>query len=151
MYATVEQADEYVEQYYTSTDPLRLAWEDLFDEDKQVLLNRAEQAIDSLPLKGYPLESGKAFPRAPFQESSVESAKIATIELALQGQDREAADRRKLQRQGVRSYKIGDLSETFSDTSGGGSDEAFVLSIVSKYLHNWLNGGFSICPTRIRR
>ena len=151
MYATVEQADEYVEQYYTSTDPLRLAWEDLFDEDKQVLLNRAERAIDSLPLKGCPLESGKAFPRTPFQEVSIEKARIATIELALQSQDEEASDRRKLQRQGVKSYKIGDLSETFSDNASGASDEGFTLSIVSKYLRDWLNGGFPICPTQIRR
>ena len=147
MYATVSQANEYVEQYYSSTNPLRVAWEGLGDKDRQVLLNRAEQTIDSLPLKGCPLESGKAFPRAPFQEVSLERAKVATVELALQSLDEEANERYKLQQQGVRSYKIGDLSETFGDSN----PLSIAASIASTYLADWFGGGYKICPTRKRR
>lgn len=151
MYATIVEANEYVKNYYSSTNPLRAIWESLSDEDKQVLLNRAEQAIDSLPLKGCPLEGGKAFPRSPFQETSMEKARVATIELALQSQDQEAEERRRLQRQGVKSYKIGDLSETFKDTSGSASSASFAMSVVSAYLGDWLGGGYRICPTRIKK
>ena len=148
MYATLAEANEYVKSYHSSTDPLRSAWEGLSDEDRQVLLNRAEQIIDSLPLKGRPLESGKAFPREPFQEISMEKVKAATIEVALHGLDQEASERSRLQRQGVKSYKIGDLSETFRDS--GVSGEAEVLSVVMPHLSNWLGGGYRICPTRIK-
>ena len=151
MYATVVQANEYVKQYYSSTNPLRLAWEQLLEEDKQVLLNRAEQTIDSLPLKGCPTESGKAFPRTPFQEISMQRALAATVELALHSLDEEASDRLKLRRQGVKSYKIGDLSETFSDTAGGLGSTAQAISIVSSFLSDWLGGGYEICPTRTKK
>lgn len=151
MYATIDQADQYIESYYSSTSPVRLAWEDLFDEDKSVLLNRAEQTIDSLPLKGCPLERGKAFPRTPFQDTSLEKAKIATIELALHSLDEEASERRRLRLQGVKSYKLGDLSETFADSSAGLSRVDDALAVVSIYLGEWLGGGYKICPTRIRK
>ena len=147
MYATALEANEYVKSYYSSTDPLRGAWGSLSEEDKQVLLNRAEQVIDSLPLKGRPLETGKAFPREPFRDISMQKAKMATIELALQSLDQEAVERGRLQRQGVRSYKLGDLSETFKDSS---STEDGTLSIVLPYLGDWLGGGYRICPTRIK-
>ena len=149
MYATIAEANEYVKSFYSSTNSLRVLWEGLSEEDKQVLLNRAEQAIDSLPLKGCALGSGKAFPRTPFQETSLERAKIATIELALQRQDEEAEERYKLQRQGVKSYKIGDLSETFGNTTG--TTSSIVLSIVRPYLSEWLGGGYRICPTHEKR
>lgn len=151
MYATVDQADEYIKQYYSSTSPLRSAWEDLSKEDKQVLLNRAEQSIDGLPLKGRPLESGKAFPRTPSQDISMRQAMIATVELALASLDSEASERLKLRRQGVKSYKIGDLSETFEDSTVGLNGTSYTLSIVSSYLSDWLGGGYEICPTRIRK
>lgn len=151
MYATVSQANEYVKQYHSSTDPLRTAWEGLSEQDKQVLLNQAEQTIDSLPLKGRPLESGKAFPRTPFQEISMRQALVATVELALATLDEEASSRLRLQRQGVKSYKIGDLSETFVDSTGGAGEVARAMSIVSTCLSNWLGGGYDICPTRIKR
>ena len=151
MYATIDQADQYIESYYSSTSPVRLAWEELFDDDKLVLLNRAEQVIDSLPLRGCALESGKAFPRTPFRDISLEKAKIATIELALHSLDEEASERRKLRLQGVKSYKLGDLSETFTDSTKGLSRVDDALSVVSVYLSEWLGGGYKICPTRIKK
>ena len=151
MYATVAQAKEYIEQYYSSTDPLRKAWEELSEQDQLVLLNRAEQSIDGLPLRGCPLVKGKAFPRTPFQETSLQSAKIATIELALSSLNVEASERLSLRRQGVKSYKIGDLSETFVDSNAGVSTAVYALLIVSPYLADWLGGGYRICPTQTRK
>lgn len=154
MYATVEQANAYISSFYSSTDSLRLAWEALSDADKRVLLNRAEQQIDLLPLKGKPIEKDKAFPRKPNEEYSLKQAQVATIELAVQQFNEESKSRYELQAQGVKSYKIGDLSETFGNSAGAsqysGIDE-YTFSIVYPYLKDWLGGGYEICPTRIRR
>lgn len=151
MYATYEEADAYVRAYYSSTSSLRIAWEQLSDEDKQVLLNRAEQTIDMMPLQGYPTRPPKAFPRYPNEANSMEAVKTATIELAVQGQNEEAQTRFELQRQGVMSYTIGDLSETFGGKSDAGID-SFAVSIVLPYLRPWLGGGYRICrPCMLRR
>lgn len=153
MYSTIEQANVYISNYYGSTDTIRTSWEALSDEDKQVYLNKAEQIIDQLLLKGRPLVPGKAFPRDPDSEVSLLKAQEATIELAVQTQGNiEAKERYNLQKQGVSSYKIGDLSESFK---GNGSDlmgvDKFALSIVYPFLKDWLSGGYKICGTQIKR
>lgn len=154
MYATIEQANTYVASYYSSTNNIRIAWEALSEGDKQIALNRAEQVIDLLPFNGKPVDpkSSKAFPRHPHPELSLERVKTATIELALQQNgDTETQDRLNLRAQGVKSYKIGDLSETFKDTSSEDYIIQFALDVVNPFLRNWLGGGYRICPTRIRR
>ena len=154
MYATVEQANAYVASYYSSTNNIRIAWEALNEEDKQVMLNRSEQLIDLLPFNGKPVDPKQvnAFPRYPNPELSLERVKIAVIELALQTNgDTEAQDRLNLRAQGVKSYKIGDLSETFNDTNSEDYLIQFALDVVNPFLRNWLGGGYRICPTQIRR
>lgn len=154
MYATIEQANAYVESYYSSTNDIRIAWEALSDGDKQIVLNRAEQVIDLLPFGGKPVDpkQQKAFPRHPHPELSLERVKTATIELALQQNgDIETQDRLNLRAQGVKSYKIGDLSETFKDTSSEDYIIQFALEVVNPFLRDWLGGGYRICPTRIRK
>ena len=71
MYATVEQANAYVASYYSSTNNIRIAWEALNEEDKQITLNRSEQLIDLLPFNGKPVDPKQlnAFPRYPFISS----------------------------------------------------------------------------------
>lgn len=150
-YATVAEANEYVKNYYGSTDPIRLSWEALTDDDKQVAMNRSEQTIDLLPYKGYPVNKAKAFPREPHKELSLEKVKIATIELALQTNgNKEVQERLSLRQQGVKSYKIGDLSETFKDGPDFDYLLAFAVDTVMPYLRDWLGGGYRICPTRKR-
>lgn len=153
MYVNVEQANAYIEKYYSSTNPLRVAWNSFSEEDKQVLLNRAQQQIDLLPLKGKPLGT-EEFPREPFKERSLECARVATIELAIQGLDETAHERFTLQKQGVQSYRIGDLSETFKGGNSAAADnggDPFVLSIVFPFLKEWLGGGYRIEPDNRRR
>lgn len=148
MYATVVQANEYVQNYYSSGDSMRLAWESLNEADKLVLLNRAEQTIDHLPFNGKPMVSNKAFPRYPEEDIPAEVTQ-ATIELAVQSSNGEARDRYELQKQGVRSYTIGDLSESFSGAAAAAPGvDAYAYSIVFPFLRNWLGGGYTICPTR---
>lgn len=152
MYATLEQANAYIESYYSSNNPLRISWNALSDGDKTVQLNIAERTIDQLPLKGKPIHKSKAFPRKPDEEYSLLKAKEATIELAINLLDSEISQRYSMQQQGVKSYKIGDLSETFKDGSSGYSGiDNYAFSIVFPYLSDWLGGGYDICPTRIHR
>lgn len=153
MYATVTEANNYVRDYYSSADPLRIKWEALTEADKQVMLNRSEQVIDLLPMQGKAHNPGKAFPRDPNKERSLVQAKIATIELAVQTLNDEMQERFQLQRQGVKAYKIGDLSETFGSSSGADYSgfNQLAYSIVLPYLQDWLGGGYRICPTRTRR
>lgn len=154
MYATVEQANAYVASYYSSTNNIRIAWEALNEEDKQITLNRSEQLIDLLPFNGKPVDPKQvnAFPRYPNPELSLERVRIAAIELALQTNgDTETQDRLNLRAQGVKSYKIGDLSETFKDTNSEDYLIQFALDVINPFLRNWLGGGYRICPTQIRR
>lgn len=152
MYATVEQANAYVQNFYSSADSLRLTWEALSDDDKQISLNRAEQSIDMLPFNGKPEHKDKAFPRKPNEEYSLKQAQIATIELAVQQLNSEAKERFELQSQGVKSYKIGDLSETFgSDAASHSGIDEYTFSIVYPYLKDWLGGGYIICPTHTKK
>lgn len=154
MYATVEQANAYVASYYSSTNNIRIAWEALNEEDKQITLNRSEQLIDLLPFNGKPVDPKQvnAFPRYPNPELSLARVRTAAIELALQTNgDTETQDRLNLRAQGVKSYKIGDLSETFNDTNSEDYLIQFALDVVNPFLRNWLGGGYRICPTQIRR
>lgn len=154
MYATVAEADEYIASYYSSTDNLRLQWEDLDDEDKAVSLRKSSQFIDLLPYKGKASSHNGAFPRKPNEEYSLQQAKIATIELALNKLDTEAASRFQLMDSGVKSYKIGDLSETFRDSESllyGAGIDPYQFSIVFPFLRDWIGGGYDICPTHIRK
>lgn len=154
MYATVAQANTYVSNNYTSTDSIRIAWNALSEDDKQVLLNRAEQAIDQLPFTGRSIDKHKAFPRKPDEEYSLQQVQLATIELAVQQLNSESKERYELQAQGVKSYKIGDLSETFGKAEGAAGYsgiDSYVFSIVFPFLKDWLSGGYEICPTRIKR
>lgn len=152
MYATLEQANTYVASCYSSTNEIRIAWDTLSDEDKQITLNRAEQIIDLLPFIGKPVVKEKVFPRYPEPELSIKRVQTATIELALQlNGDVKTQERLNLRAQGVKSYKIGDLSETFGDTNVEDYLLQFATDTVFPFLRNWLSGGYRICPTQIRR
>ena len=148
MYATIERANAYMQEYYASTDPIRTSWEALTDEDKQALLNRAELSIDQLPLRGKATNPPKAFPRKPDEEYSLQAAQLATIELAAQYQDEVMRGRLSLKAQGVKSYKIGDLSETFGSGYEYSGVDKFTYDTVFPFLKDWLGGGYRICPTQ---
>lgn len=152
MYATVEQANTYISNYYSSTDPIRQSWEALSVDNKQVQLNRAEKLIDQLPFNGEGMVPGKAFPREPQEDISLAKAEEATIEVAAQTLvESDVQLRLALQAQNVKSYKIGDLTETFGEVSVDPGVNRYILSIVFPILRQWLGGGYNICPTRVHR
>ena len=154
-YVTVEEANNYIKLNYTSSESLRITWEGLASEDKQVLLNRAAAAIDSLPLPGrktYP-DQENAFPRYPSKEVP-EDVKAAQIEIALTSSDEQQNEDAKLYQKmwayGVNSYRIGNLSESIGTASGNAGFTTTLLQsgVVSTKAQNllsrFLGGGFCI-------
>lgn len=155
----------YLTAHYASTDAKLIAWDALLDGDKDIYLRQAAEIIDAQPLQGFKALTTQTmeFPRTLFTDVNylayVNSAllnqegwyiqpgvpdvvKYAQCELALelaQGTSSQVAQRAELQRQGVRSYSIGKLSETFSGASGG------VVSYKARqYLQPYTGGGFRI-------
>lgn len=154
-YVTVEEATQYILQHYTSVDPIRIAWETLPDEDKQILLNRSADAINSLPLPGrktYP-DQENAFPRYPSTEVP-EEVKAAQVENALVSSDEQQNEDAKLYQKmwayGISSYRIGNLSESIGTASGNAGFTTTLLQsgVVSTKAQNllsrFLGGGFCI-------
>lgn len=151
-YVTLDEATEYIEKYYGRRDPLRIAWEEQEPRDKVILLRRAFQKINSLPYTGRPLNPKQVLP-FPRETGNFQNVKYAQTEQAMAFIDtvtqQEFDERMHLRRAGVKSYKIGDLSETFVDGNAAGSNaNCFGLSERAyNYLSCWLRGGYNICTS----
>lgn len=150
-YNTVEEANAYITSHYTSTDESRVRWESFSDEDKQVLLTRAHDVIDSLPLTGRKtsVDQPDAFPRCPYM-GVPDAVKSAECELALSLSDEAANasldDYRKMIDYGIQSYSIGNFSETLLSYSKNSVEIKYGLnsSKAKQLLTPWLTGGFRI-------
>ena len=150
-YNTVEEANGYVTAQYISTDESRVRWESFSDEDKQVLLTRAHDVIDSLPLTGRKtsVDQPDAFPRCPYK-GVPDAVKSAECELALSLSDEAANasldDYRKMVDYGIQSYSIGNFSETLLSYSKNSVEIKYGLnsSKAKQLLTPWLTGGFRI-------
>ena len=150
MYVTIAEANDYIAAHYLSTDPLRVSWDSLTDEYKQVLLTRSYDAIEMLPLRGRKASCDQqtAFPRWP-DTTIPECVKSAQIENALElgNPSEEAEEYRRMRQLGVAEYKIGNFSEKLGDAS---ADTNLMLSsgIVSfkaiQLLRPFLSGPFNI-------
>ena len=113
------------------------AWAEASDADKEKALAMATKAIDRQPLRGRKTETGQAlaFPRYPDTEIP-EVVKEACCEEALAILERGNSQRKKLQQEGVQSFTLGNMSETYIAGAGKGllSQEAKEL------LRPWLIG-----------
>ena len=151
-YVTLEEANAYVEDHFLSSDMSRVAWELLSDADKMVLLRNSYRTIEMLTFRGRKTTATQpsAFPRWPSTDvpDQVREAQILNaIALADESTQSDATYYDKLRTFGVKSYQIGDLSETLntpaenaetSARNGIYSQEAFRL------LRPWLGGGFKV-------
>lgn len=151
-YIDIDDADAYFATRYGAS-----AWAALSDETKDQLLITATQRIDSLTLKGrkYVYTQTLNFPRyidyypdnPAFYGLNVNSGitpaevEKAVCEEALALLNTEAVKRQELQRQGVTSFTIGKLSETFS----GNVSFSSLLSLEAKnLLKSWIAGKVKI-------
>ncbi len=64
-YATIAEANSYIESHFISTDTQRVAWTALADGDKEIYLRNATDAIESVQLQGkkYDYDQSLSFPR----------------------------------------------------------------------------------------
>lgn len=151
-YVTLDEANAYVESHYVSTDPLRLGWDVLDDEDKVVLLTRSLQAIELLPFPGRKLKPDQTtvFPRWP-SDQVPEAVKWAQIENAVAKSDtsneEDAQHYERLWVYGVESYTIGNLSERTSSGSYGlrsAQATGITSAIAERLLRPFLGGGYAM-------
>ena len=135
-YCTIEYADEYFAGRLHAE-----SWSETSDADKEKALRQATKEIDRQLLKGRKATDTQelAFPRYPDTEVP-EAVKEACCEIALALLERGNSQRRKLQQEGVQSFTLGNMSETFAAGAGKGllSQEAKEL------LRPWLLGSVNI-------
>ena len=135
-YCTIEEANEYFAGRLHAE-----SWGETSDADKEKALKQATREIDRQPLKGRKTETSQtlAFPRYPDSEVP-ETVKEACCEIALALLERGNSQRRKLQQDGVQSFSLGNMSETYTPGAGRGllSQEAKEL------LRQWLLGSVNI-------
>ena len=135
-YCTIEYADEYFKNRLHAE-----SWGETSEADKEKALKQATRAIDRQLLIGRKTnpEQELAFPRHPDTEVP-EAVKEACCEEALAILERGNSQRRRLQQEGVQSFSLGNMSETYVAGAGRGllSQEAKEL------LKPWLLGGVMI-------
>lgn len=135
-YCTIEEANAYFSGRLHAE-----SWAGATETDKEKALKQATKAIDRLPLKGRKADTTQAlaFPRHPDTEVP-EAVKEACCEEALALLEHGNSQRRKLQQEGVQSFTLGNMSETYAAGAGKGllSQEAKEL------LRPWLLGAVNI-------
>jgi len=135
-YVNLTEANEYFSNRLHAD-----AWAEASDADKDKALAMAAKAIDRQPLSGRKADTAQtlAFPRHPDTEVPV-AVKDACCEVALALLERSNSQRRKLQQEGVQSFTLGNLSETYAAGAGKGllSQEA------KEFLKPWLLGSVFI-------
>lgn len=135
-YCTIEEANEYFAGRLHAE-----VWEQADESTKEKALRQATRAIDRQLLRGRKTnpEQELAFPRYPDTEVP-EAVKEACCEEALAMLERGNSQRRKLQQEGVQSFSLGNMSETYVAGDGSGllSQEAKEL------LRLWLLGSVFI-------
>lgn len=152
-YLSVSDADSYVEDNYVSTDTKYTSWVSLTIADKEVYLKKATKKLDRQFLRGIKAVSTQTleFPRALksdyrrenfpilnvymngdwLVETSVsQRVKDAQVEEALSmvTSGATANKRAELQAQGVKSFKLGNLSEDYGSGMTGAVGTTKLLS-----------------------
>ncbi len=142
-YVTVEEADSYFYNTLQSEE-----WNKYDTSTKARALITATRQIDRLPFAGRKLDINQSleFPRTTtniaFTDGIPNEIIYATCEQALfllKG----GSKRQELQQQGVKSYSLGDLSETFTDNLS--EAQKTICPEALSYLRKYLLGSVAIC------
>lgn len=136
-YVTLEEANTYFESRLHAE-----AWTNASDTDKQKALEMATRAIDRTPLKGVKASWDQAhqFPRYPDTEVP-QAVKDACCEEALAILERGNSQRRRLQQEGVQSFSVGGLTETYWPGARG---RGLISEEARELLRPWLLGAVDI-------
>ena len=157
MYTSINESNEYISTHYTSDSLERKRWENISDDDKTIYLTNAFESIEKLNFSGRKAvpEQETAFPRLPYQYGKIEETapklvKFAEIELALWLSDTKRSSKSKKRKEliddGVTSFSLGDLSESYGETSiSKETASALKCSKCRELLLPYLCGGFEMC------
>jgi len=150
-YVTLAEADRYIRSRYDGTDPLRLTWDTLSDDRSRYrYLIRACDMIEALRFPGRKSNElqGLSWPRDG-RSTVPDAIRHAQAEIALWDAQRASdgttggTSRANLIAQGVKSYSIGDLSETLDGSTV--AEGAMECQAAAMLLRPLLGGGFSMC------
>jgi len=135
-YIDIEEANEYFAGRLHAE-----SWSGANSETKEKALKQATKEIDRQPLKGRKADTAQtlAFPRYPDTEAP-EAVKEACCEVALALLERSNSQRRKLQQEGVQSFTLGNMSETYAAGAGRG----LISQEAKELLKPWLLGSVLI-------
>ena len=142
-YVTVEEADAYFVNTLQSEE-----WNKFDTSVKEKALITATRQIDRLPFSSRKLDlyQNLEFPRVStnlaFTDGIPDVVVYATCEQALfvlKG----GSKRQELQKQGVKSYSLGDLSETFADNLS--EAQKTICPEALAYLRKFMLGSVAIC------
>ena len=164
-YATLAEATAYIESYYLCSESKRATWEALNENAQEIYLRRSAQEIDRCQFQGIKAATDQTmeFPRYVYRdpagyyyeydyttETAVvpENVKRAQVEEALELASPSNDTTEKNIRVGsVKSYKIGNLSETYGNDSTIAKQPAeYVINskTAAKLLAQYTNGSFRI-------
>lgn len=142
-YVSVPEADSYFDSTLQSEE-----WNKYDATTKEKALITATRQINRLPFSGRKLDlyQNLEFPRTntalEFTDGIPDAVAYATCEQALfllQG----GSKRQELQKQGVKSYSLGDLSETFADNLS--EAQKTICPEALSYLRKYMIGSVAIC------
>lgn len=158
-YVSVAETTKYIETVYGDDSAVYSYWDDLETSGKEMLLRKSLMQIEALPFIGKRKYNGQAleFPRTT---GSVQVAlpndiaseipsfiKFAQIDNAIAmfniAENSESKQRANLQRSGVKSFSLGEFSETYGDNSSVLVYDVSDQNIIA-YLKQWLSGGYKI-------
>lgn len=157
-YVTVEEATEFIMNFYTETDPAYQRWMELTEKGKEIYLRKGFYQIERLPFIGCKKDPAQPtqFPRC-FQEEVPVEVKYAQVAQAVGDSDESAAGdaayRLNLQRQGVSSFTIGKLSESYggdrntsvsAGSAGAGLAGSFINAEAMVWIQQYIEGSFPI-------
>lgn len=150
-YISLADSKTYATAHKISTDTLLIAWNTLTDGDKEILLRKATQIIDRQPLTGirtiwnqtlefpryiysdidnYDIRSMYGYPliTIPIVPDAVKYAQCEIALSLITG----ISERVQMQREGVRSFSLGGLSEAYV---GGQNRLCFeAMELLAPYL-----------------
>ena len=135
-YCTIEYANEYFGRRLHAE-----SWGQADGSTKEKALRQATKEIDRQLLKGRKATDTQelAFPRYPDEEVP-ETVKEACCEIALVLLERGNSQRRKLQQEGVQSFTLGNMSETYAPGAG----RRLLSQEAKELLRPWLLGAVNV-------
>ena len=159
-YISLADADLYMANSYVSTSIEFTTWDALSDGDKEIHLKKATKKIDRQMLRGVKAVDTQTleFPRAlkscsVYYDNNVVEDSVNQLVLDAQVEEAMAmsitgsstSNRQTLQQQGVKSFTLGDLSETYGAKLPSSFNSTNLASNTAKeLLKYYLAGGVSI-------